>query len=641
MKKNKYLILICALGMVFNACDSWLEREPKDILTENEAYSSVSTITSIVGGLYNRLPDWGGIEQTPSSYTELDEGMLGQNVNNFIAFPNSYGSYYADAYILIRDINNHLSKIPSSTFLNNTQKKYYVAEARFLRAYVYFELVKRMGGVPLFDANVIYSNPNDLLTYARSRSSEAAIYDFIASEIDAIKEDLNLTPQVQYNRASKGAALALKSRAMLYAATLARYNSSMSIPLTLPDGEVGIPKEKAEDYFRQSLQASKELLAMGVYELYNKNSDKSRNFYEALTKSVDEGNKEIIFVKQYGLPSNLQNWTYNNLPRTLREGGFSGEGGTYINPSLNLVDAFENIDGTNGKINPYMDASHKDEIGNDASIDGNPDAYIYYDNPSDIFINKDPRLAGTIIYPGSKFGSKDIDLRAGYAYYNASTGKLEFKSGSLENLTNNVLKINNNLVLINGSSVQTTGLDGPSTDTYCTRTGFYVRKWMDENPVGDKKQSAIQFVRYRLSEIYLNAAEAAYELGKTDSALIFVKVVRDRAGITTKAVSLELIRNERRVELAFEGQRYFDLKRWRIANQLFDGSVSTPTAMIYGLWPYKVYRPGDATDGKWIYVRRIPTTFSAPRKFLWANYYSEIPSAAIAANPKLIKNPGQ
>jgi len=656
MKMKKYIsgMWLPAFLVLFMGCNDWLERDPKDILTEDQVYSSVGNITAVTAGIYNRLIELGGIDQDPVYYTHLDEAMLGQNVNNFISFPNNYGevyknvndenkdaSAYKNGYVLIRDINYHLKRLEGTSVLKENEKAYYLAEGRFLRVYVYFELVKRMGGVPLFDELVQFDPDDDLTEYQRPRETEQRMYDFISSEIEAIKDALDLPVMVQYNRASKGAALALKSRAMLYAGSLARYNSQMGIPLELPGKEVGIPASEAQRYFQESLKASEELIAMGKYDLYNRNEDKSRNFFEALITSPKAGNPEIIFMKEFALPSTLHNWTYNNLSRTLREGGFNGTGGTYINPSLNLADAYERTNGTSGKLNPYTTSNHRDEIGDESQLDGDPNAYIYYGDLQEIYKDRDPRLAGTFILPGSSFGGKNLDLKAGVAYFNEQTGKLEFKTGSLEDLNNNYLRIDNQPVYENGEPVGLTGLDGPSTDTYCTRTGFYVRKSMDESPAGELKKSTVPFVRYRMAEVYLNAAEAAFELGSGSDAVKYLKKVRDRAGIATGAsTTLEQIRNERRVELAFEGHRYFDLKRWRMADEVFDGNVSTPTAMIAGLWPYKVYRPGHETHGKWIYVRRIPTVFTAPRKFVRANYYSAFPDDVLTANPKLIKNPG-
>jgi hypothetical protein len=189
-----------------------------------------------------------------------------------------------------------------------------------------------------------------------------------------------------------------------------------------------------------------------------------------------------------------------------------------------------------------------------------------------------------------------------------------------------------------------TGNDGPAKDAFITHTGFYVRKSMDEAFKSDASMgSKIQFVRYRYGEALLNAAEAAFELGRPEAVTYFNKI-RRRAGMPEKSsITLEDIRKERRIELALESDhRYFDIKRWRIAHEIFDGSLQNPTAMMYGLWPYKVYRPGHETNGKWIFVRRVNTTIiSDPRRFVLFNYYTFFPTNALTNNSKLVPNPGQ
>ncbi len=653
--KNIYILSTIAI-LFMTSCDDWLDRDPKEKITEQQAYSSEGTINSVISGLYDRLPDIGSIAQDLGYYTQLDEGISGLYVNNFESFPADYWTYYNDLvnkkivgpYVLIRDINTHLTNLDATNVLSPEKKTYYEAEARLLRVYVYFEMVKRMGGIPLITETAGFVPGSDPSIYQEPRNKEAEVYDFIASEIDEIKENLAANKvMTQYNRASKGLALAMKARAMLYAGTLAKYNSSMSTPVTLPGEEVGIPADKADGYFEAALDAVKELELMGIYGLYDKNSDKTSNFSEALIKKVSEGNNEVIFIKEFLAPSNMHSWTSNNICRTLRVGGVNGTGGSTVSPVLNLVDAFGKTDGTSGKLIPYVDPKHTDEIVDDNALDGNPDAYIYYDNLGDIFDKKDPRLFATVITPGQKFGGKDLSIQAGIAYFNAKTGKLSFQAGTFDNKDNsNVLMDDQRAPILDekGQLIYKTKDDGPSKEAFSSSTGFYVAKYMDVSPKNTSTlASDIQFIRYRYAEVLLNGAEAAFELGQTDLAQKYIKQIRDRAGMLTgDNVTLEEIHNERRVELAFEGHRFYDIKRWRTAHEIFDGSTNTQTAMMYGLWPYKVYRPGHATHNKWIYVRRMhPGVYSSPRKFVLSNYYSAFPSKALENNPKLVKNPGQ
>lgn len=635
-----YLFILIALSL--SSCNDWLDRDSKTFVDGNSAYSNIDNVIAILADFYVRLPDTGAIYQTANEgkaltgmFTELDEAMSGIGQNDVKGYGYNYWSLYD--YVLVRDINTYLANIKDVTFMTADNKAYFVAEARFLRAYVYFEMVKRMGGVPLITEAMSYEPGMDISAFQVARSKEYEIYDFIASEIDEIQDDLARSTAVQYNRASKGAALALKSRAMLYAASLAKYNSSMNEPVTLMGQEVGIPASMATKYYQASLKAAQDLMKLNIYGLYNTDSDKKANFYKAFTTLPSEGNKEAIFIKEFIPLVVTHKWTSWNVPRSLSDGGTNGN---VINPSLNLVDAFEYLDGTDGKLKAYVDPNHEDEIATTTNrFDNDPDAYIYYNGAGDIFANKDSRLFGSIMTPGSSFKTAALDIRAGIAYYNESTGKFTFyeQGNRLDNP--NELIINNVLI-----AAERTGYDGPSEADYVTRTGFYVKKYMDEN-VGPDGESGLAYMRFRYGEVLLNAAEAAFELGGAENeelALGYVNQLRDRAGFAEKLKSLTLdrIRNERRVELAFEGHRYYDLRRWRIAEEVWDGNNQTKSAMLYGLWPYKVYRPGHSTHNKWIFVRRLPAKFQTPRKFVRANYYASFPDNALTSNPKLIKNPG-
>lgn len=648
--KNIYFLLFSVL-LVFSSCDDWLDRDSKSKLTDDVAYNEVGMINSIIAGLYSRLPDTGGIDQTPSYYTELDEGMLGTNVNNFIKFNNDYLSYYyfknesdekdkfdyngRRPYQLIRDINYHIFKLDGCKVITDTERRYYKAEARFLRAYVYFELVKRMGGVPIIIEPASFDGSGEYEKYYVARSKEEAVYDFIDTEVEAIKDDLDLTPFVQYNRASKGAALALKIRAMLYAGSLAKYNSTMAAPIALPGREVGIPGDRATGYYEAVIRAFNELEGLNRYGLYEKNSNKSDNFYEALTMLPEAGNNEAIFIKQYAAPSNYHGWTSQNMPRTLRNGGTNGTGGSFISPSLNLVDEFEMLDGTDGKLQTFTDPSHPDEL------DANPAAYRYFGSMAELFQGKDNRLAGTIVTPGATLGGKTLDIQAGIAYYNGNTNKFDFYTQGTFAAGNELMVDNKEVLDESGNPVRMTGADGPTNDKEATRTGFYVRKWMEPGTTAPNLQSTVPFIRFRYGEALLNAAEASFELNIPGTAVAYLNRLRNRAGFTKEltSTSIEQIRRERRVELAYEGQRYYDLRRWRVGHELFNGQASTPSAMIYGLWPYKVYRPGHETHNQWIFVRLIPSEFKNPRNFTRANYYSAFPADALNMNYKLIKNP--
>jgi hypothetical protein len=168
----------------------------------------------------------------------------------------------------------------------------------------------------------------------------------------------------------------------------------------------------------------------------------------------------------------------------------------------------------------------------------------------------------------------------------------------------------------------------------------------------------VAFIRYRYAELLLNAAEASFELGQTAAAAAFMNKVRSRAGLTIPLtagqVTFDRIVHERRVELAFEGHILFDMKRWRLAHIVWDG---TPTSLSdlkanigaaskrstqpWGLWPYHYYNPGNPNDGKWIFREVLPSLVTGVNRFQFGNYYSFINDNIRAANPKIVKQPNQ
>ena len=146
-----------------------------------------------------------------------------------------------------------------------------------------------------------------------------------------------------------------------------------------------------------------------------------------------------------------------------------------------------------------------------------------------------------------------------------------------------------------------------------------------------------------MGEVYLNAAEAAFELGKMTEALTYINSLRERAGFppnSLTSLTIDKLINERRVELAFEDDRLWDLNRTRKTTTVWNGDRNSPMAMLYALYMYRVVRPGDAArDGKYVFDRLVAPRFLAPRNFQIQNYYSAIPQNVLDANPLIIRNP--
>ncbi len=274
---------------------------------------------------------------------------------------------------------------------------------------------------------------------------------------------------------------------------------------------------------------------------------------------------------------------------------------------------------------------------------------IQYDNVQDIFAGRDARLAGTVLLPGGTYKGGIVDIWAGYILPDGSIVTSD-ESGHPKSL------------YPNGPGIQVVGEDGPVNGLELrTQTGFYIRKYLDPTTGSGRRGqgSTVAFIRYRYAEILLNAAEAAFELGDNATAATYMNQVRARAGLTTPLaaddITFDRVVHERRVELAFEGHILFDYKRWRLANRVWDGQPTTlsdlksnigvaakRSTQPWGLWPYKhVNDPKKPTEFQWMFKETLPALVSGSNRFLLGNYYSQISSGIIGANPKIVPQPNQ
>lgn len=624
-------ILIIILLLNATACkkdSDFLNVPSNSILTNEQAFSEPGQVLSILADLYNRQLDLTNFDNW-ESFADFSESFPSQNNRDYFVQRNgwSFGEWGTWDYGYIRDLNLFLERAAAAKALEEGDKARFIAEGRFLRANFYFEMAKRMGGVPLILKSLYYELGSDPSSLQFPRAKESELYDFVISEADAIKEILPANVTIK-SRATKGAALAMKARAALYAGAIAKYG--MNTPaVSLPGGEVGIPADKANDYYTKALNAAKEIIngTAGAYALYKTKPDLAENFANLF---LDKGtNPESIWVEDYKLRSGkVHYFTGWNQPRY----GAEEEEGGRINPSLNLVQAFEKLDNTFAAL-PITDGS------------GNP---LFYDRLTDVFAGRDARLSGTVIVPGASFKNRSVDIWAGYQLANGTivTGDDRGAQKPLPGST---------------TPVQVVGFDGPiNAKEFTAQTGFYIRKYLDPTPGAGSRgtNSEVPFIRYRYAEVLLNAAEAAFELGQKEVAADYMNQVRARAGLTTPLAAAQItfdrIVHERRVELAFEGHILFDLKRWRLAHVVWDGNRVTAGELLtnigkatkrstqpYGLWPYKYHAPGNPNHGKWLFKIVLPALVTGANNFQLGNYYSFINDEVRANNPKIVRQPNQ
>ncbi len=621
MKKILSLSIL-SIAVAFSGCkkdSEFLDIPPVQVLPNETVFSDPALVLSVLGDLYNRMVDFSGLDNGWRSFADFSESFPSETGSAFVVQRTGwgYGEWGTYDYGYIRDLNLFLQRIEASTAFTPEVKNGFAAEGRFLRAAYYFEMVKRMGGVPLILDPMQYDYKGDATYLQVPRSKESEIYDFVISECEAIKGNLpgNLNDK---SRATKAAALAMESRAALYAASIAKYGA-LTPNVSLPGGEVGIPASMAEGYYQKSLDASLQIIngEAGPLALYKSLPDLSENF-AAIFLDKSGTNTESIFIEDFrAFAGKTHGFTTNDQPYSISdEGGDAGR----LNPSLNLVNNFELLNGTFAPL-PTTDGS------------GNP---IAYTNQEDIFAGRDARLAGTVLLPNGLFKGKRVDIRAG----NITT------SGQI--------------ILGEGNEAEKfIGLDGPVNGReFRTQTGFYIRKWLDPT-IGSGRRgrgSDVAFIRYRYAEVLLNAAEASFELGHPEDAATYMNQVRSRAGITVPLTAADInfdrIVHERRVELAFEGHQLFDYKRWRIADKVWNGDpmsladVKTnlgkalqKSTQPWGLWPYMLADGPNA--GKWIYMEVKPSMVTGSNRFLLGNYYSAIGDNVINANPKIVRQPNQ
>ena len=557
--KLKYILTIAAvtsLTLSLNSCKDFLEQEPDDVLTNEQIFNDAVMIKSVLANYYGRMEgkQWGQrTKDGDGSYsmTILDEAARCDGG------PDTRTEFEEDRwrtydYEFIRDLNQFLAGIRTTTALEESEQKWLEGETRFLRAWVYFCMGRGLGGMPIVGDEVFTYPGMEIEDMQIPRSTEAELYDYIISECSEIADMLPVEPTTNAARATKWAALMLKARAALYAGSLANYNNKMPSPIKTAGGEVGIPADRAQGYYQTALEASTAVINSGVYTLMTDPNDPGLAFYNAI--NVKTGNTEVIWSCDYKYPGKTVEFTKFNIPASHAEDIDRCYGG----PILNLVEAFEYIDNRDGKWTTLV----------------------------------------------STQDSKDE----------------------------------------NGLTI--TSVNGPiaNNNQYVNKTGFFYRKFLDETSLASTRgrNSELWWPYFRIAEAYMIACEASFELGNNADAVKYINVIRDRAGIQPlESVTLDDIVRENRVEFAFEDHRYWDMKRWRLADKVWNGVTNDPNAQQWALYPYRVNAPGDPADGKWVFIKQQVNTEPYPRYFQMKNYYNFVDLNWVNNNPKFVKNPYQ
>lgn len=518
--------------VIFDPTDS-LGNYAKNFL--NDIYTLLPTGynrigTSLGGVTTNDLLDAATDDAISSKASSTVESFTNGRISPFNTVDDAWDKNYKG----IRKVNMFLANIGKVPFLKGMiiEKNYWIAESRFLRAMFYFEMLKRYGGVPLLGDRIL--TIDDDLALKRNTTEECAQY--ILSEIEAIKDQLRPNPlaDADLGRASKAAALALKSRLLLYLAS----------PLYNPSND--------QAKWLAAATAAKELMSlsstMGLESSF-------------LNMFLTRKNKEVILAFQRAVGTTVEK---DNAPVGYTDAVASNG---LTSPTQDLVDAFEM---KNGKA-----------ITDPASG---------YDS-SKPYVGRDPRFDVSIFYNGSKWINRDVETFEG-------------------------------------------GLDKPGGIVTQTRTGYYMRKFMpDHSKATTYSNQTHNPIIFRYAEALLNFAEAQNEYsGPTPEVKKAIEDIRQRAGLSpfsipsglSKEQMRTVIRHERRVEMAFEEQRFWDIRRWKIAEQVMNGKLRGMRIMRTAPGVF-TYTPYDAAT----------VTFDAGKMYSYP-----IPYAETTKNTNLTQNQG-
>jgi starch-binding outer membrane protein, SusD/RagB family len=595
--KCKKILFILAVIFLSAGCEDVLDKEPLDVISDASLWRDAQLIESFLADLYLRTD----INETlqndyQNSGTFSMIACMAGSVRQYGAKANGI---YKDStapltsvgppdrlagwkYNVIREINIFIEKMQSECPLEDDYITMRVSEARFLRAWIYFELVKRYGGVPLVTRAMGLDDSSEEIMLPRS--SEQEVYDYVLGELTELATSLPGQHDGSYEkgRPTKWAAMAFKSRVALFAASIARYGTVQTISAPLGNLVLGIPASDEDTYAQMSYDAAKAVIEQSGHELYREYDDPMLNFQSFFLDETDANKEKILCVNYDYAKGVAHRYTQRAMPHD-----FNNTWAVFYF-HYDWIELFEFADGTPG------DKISRDDLdyatsGNEWSVD-------------ELFHNRDPRFKATVFY-------QESDWQGGKVHFHDNT-------------------IRDGEVLTSGEDED--GFPYRATDRNRVRTGFMIRKRCNPSmirPVNDATDET-DFIVLRLGEVYLNLAEAAFYLDKTGEALDALNEIRDRAGMPPKAeINEEILQNERHVELTFEFQCYWDLRRWRKAQEWLDGKRLKGFKYTYNY----------DTDK---YRISVVNSQGVTRLFLDHYYYLPIGIDKITDNPNMVENPG-
>jgi len=655
MEKGKLLLIITVIAFL-SACHDALEIEPIDRIPASRLFSDERGLKAVLATLYNRAPieDYNYVPNSTmnmtGSFAELGGGWhLDAHTDNMVIVSNGGDAVapvndgYWD-YTNIRYINLFFDNLRSlkGNIISTDDYNRLWSEAHWLRAFSYYALASRYGGVPLISTSLSIGGDNSQLYIPRSTEKET--WDYVLAECDSALMYLpeTVTSSDGELRATKWAAYALKSRAALHAASIAKFWNDA--PLTGPavDAKLvgGMTLTDANNYYLQCINASKAIIDNSGKALYKPNpanqAEAVKNLQE-LFETPALAAVEIIYKKGYidGVSTGRQGhqMDFYGYPMQLQQPTAYMFGRMGV--TLDLVNVFEDYTddgiGASGELQTRLDGQENIYLSNPSDVSLTT-PYLHYDTQLDIFEGKDARLFAWVILPGSQF--KDIIMNCQGGLIAPDGTKIMYtQSGSAVGLDGQTYYPFGTMDAIGFSCF---GNMGNNLAANGSSTGFVIKKFLQEKTTPTPSRyngSTNDYIVFRLAEIYLNYAEAAIESGQGDAALAatYLNALRKRAAHTDEIpASLANIAKERQVELCFEQRRYWDLVRKREFHVLFSSHRRKSLVPVLDL---RVNPP------KYIFLRVNNFYDESANGVTWnpTSYYRSIPGTS--AN-KLIQNPG-
>lgn len=639
MKQYLTSLILLVLLVFTPACESILDKTPLDQYSDATVWSNAELASSYLNYCYNGLGH-GFQSVKASNYT--DEAIYGRGASTTTMLNGSMtpdaalgqhflASYRWDKFGYIQRVNKFLDKIDDIAATYPESEKEGVkaktdvlkGEALFLRAYYYTNLARTYGGLPLIStANAL----NDDFTNITRASFEETV-NFIVADCDAAAALLPLKSGQELGRACKEAAMALKARILLFAASDLTAGDVSGIGITTNDEVVHYKNPNRTALWTAAKNAAKDLMDLSgsTLELADFGASSGdiklvADNYRALTgNNTTPANGEFIFVKMF-------DQALGDRHRTNQIDGPNGFTGLYGRnaPLQRMVDEYEMEDGTNFFDHYYIDVVA--ENGTTNRYMKNKPEVTGFDNENPYY-NREARFYANVLYDSAKY---DIEPRP-------SSLVLRDPLGIYDRRTR---------ITINADGTETVlyGLDtrnGPIVAGNGNYVGYLTMKWVQDGVTGSTGYNSNVWPYMRYTEVVLGYAEACWELGEYDETRDWVNFFRNRVLLpdTKAADGIELrdaLRHERKIELYGEESRWFDIRRWVILDktmllpqygvdiaQVTDTRTTPPT--IKTTWKYNQAMPNNKTVSKDYWLPILTTERQkAPQLVQNPNYRQDI-----------------